>query len=75
MSEGDVGRHHKFDNFLFWFAVLTGVESPPHVLRGAACNLDIFPNQLSARHTVLFTFFYFPSHDPVLQEGDKRDFT
>ena len=68
VSEGDVGRHQKFDNFLFWFAVLTGVDSSPHVVGGAGSRLDILSDHLSARQTNLVNF-YFPS--PLLLEGSE----
>ena len=62
VSEGDVGRHLKFDNFLFWSAVLAGVESRPHVVGGTLRHSDISSNQLSGgsrpRRTIFFYFLF-----------------
>ena len=52
LSEGDVCRHEKFDNFLNWSAVLTGAESSLDVVGGTVrSNSDILSNDLSGRQT------------------------
>ena len=59
LSEGDVCRHEKFDNFLNWSAVLTGAESSLDVVGGTVrSNSDILSNNLSRRQTDFLEFLF-----------------
>ena len=70
LSEGDVSRHEKFDNFLCWSADMAGVKRSHNVVRGTVrSNSEILSNQLSARKTNFVDFLFSLSF--MLQQGSE----
>ena len=70
LSEGYVGRHEKFDNFLCWSADMTGVKRSLNVVGGTVrSNSEILSNQLSARNTIVVDFLF--SLSCILQQGSE----